>query len=394
MRTLQRYILLELVRVLVLIVGGLSLLLVFVGVFQEAVERGLGPLQALAIVPYVVPSMLPFTIPATLLLSVCIVYGRLSADFEITAAKAAGVKVTSLLFPAFFLGAVLTVCSLILNDQVIPWSMANIQRIVTLAMEDIFFDVLSSQNLVEYPSHGFSVSVSGVDRDQNRLIRPVIRYTPGGKEPVVMQALSAVVRFDHEQQKILIQPDVAWIDAPSNFVVLLKGQELPLPIPFGNRKIVSRHLTIANIETQMDELEVSQSRTAETQSIEMAFALGLGDFEQLTQPRFQLFAARQTQDQTLARRHKTELHNRFALSCSCLFFVLVGGPFSILQARRQFLTTFFICFAPILLIYYPVVLLMMNLARTGAVNPAWAMWLGNGLLLIFALITLRRASRN
>ncbi len=102
MSILQRYILVDLIKVLLLVITIMTVLLVFVGVFKEAVDRGLGPLHMLQILPYIVPSLLPYTIPATLLLAVCIVYGRLAADYEITAAKAAGINVLSLLAPAFF----------------------------------------------------------------------------------------------------------------------------------------------------------------------------------------------------------------------------------------------------------------------------------------------------
>ena len=131
---LQRYILFELLRVFTFLLSILTVLLVFVGVFREATMSGLGPFQALRILPYVVPNLLPFTIPATLLLTVCIVYGRMSGDQEITAAKAAGINVLSLLWPSFLLGAVLSVCSLILVDQAIPWANAKIQKIVTLVL--------------------------------------------------------------------------------------------------------------------------------------------------------------------------------------------------------------------------------------------------------------------
>ena len=107
MKLLQRYILGELVRVFLLLVIVLTLMLVFVGVFREATERGLGPVQILQILPYVVPSMLPFTVPATLLLSVCVVYGRISGDLEVIAAKSAGISALQLLIPAFLLGLVL-----------------------------------------------------------------------------------------------------------------------------------------------------------------------------------------------------------------------------------------------------------------------------------------------
>ena len=78
MRILQRYILIELIRVLLLVISVLTVLLLFVGVFQTAAEYGLGPLQVLPLLPYIAPSMLPYTIPATLLLSVCVGFGGLA----------------------------------------------------------------------------------------------------------------------------------------------------------------------------------------------------------------------------------------------------------------------------------------------------------------------------
>ena len=93
MKLLQRYILGELVRVFLLLVVVLTVMLVFVGLFREAADSGLGLVQILQIMPYVVPSMLPFTIPATLLLSVCVVYGRISGDLEVVAPVLPGVPV-------------------------------------------------------------------------------------------------------------------------------------------------------------------------------------------------------------------------------------------------------------------------------------------------------------
>ncbi|HBL46861.1 MAG TPA: YjgP/YjgQ family permease, partial [Planctomycetaceae bacterium] len=91
---------------------------------------------------------------------------------------------------------------------------------------------------------------------------------------------------------------------------------------------------------------------------------------------------------------KTALSSRFALSCSCFFFVLVGCPFSIAQARRQFLTSFFLVFLPILLFYYPIVLLAINLAKLGKIEPTWSLWAGNAGLLIVAIHMLRKVLRN
>ena len=64
MRLLQRYILFELLKVFVFLLSILTVLLVFVGVFREVASSGLGPVQILQILPFVVPSLMPFTIPA------------------------------------------------------------------------------------------------------------------------------------------------------------------------------------------------------------------------------------------------------------------------------------------------------------------------------------------
>lgn len=152
----------------------------------------------------------------------------------------------------------------------------------------------------------------------------------------------------------------------------------------------ARNLSIHTLEREMD--KISRMRTAEDQRrvIANVFALSQGEFPRLGEPapgtRLPEAIGR------LERFHKmdTEVHSRYAMACSCLFFVLIGSPFSILQARRQFLTNFFLCFLPILLGYYPIVLLFATLSKGAEVDPAWAMWTGNAILLVVAAVILRK----
>ena len=125
-----------------------------------------------------------------------------------------------------------------------------------------------------------------------------------------------------------------------------------------------------------------------------AFALSQGNYFQLNDPRLRDHGI--VTDGLLVRYKKleTEVHTRLALACSCFFFVLVGSPFSILQGKRQFLTNFFLCFVPILLVYYPVVLLTQNLAKNDDLDPAWGMWIGNGILLVVGLWIFRKVLKH
>ena len=162
MRQVERYVMVELLRVFGGLITVSTLLLVFVGVFGEARKFDLGIWQVLQIMPYVIPSLMPYTIPATLLLSVCVVYGRMAGDNEIIAVRAAGIHVMHLMWPSFFLAGILSVLALFLTDQIIPWSFGNIERIVALAIEDIIFDKLRTENQINDKDHGITINVTGV----------------------------------------------------------------------------------------------------------------------------------------------------------------------------------------------------------------------------------------
>ena len=181
MPLLYRHILGQLLKVFAGVLGILTLLMIVGGAFQEVSKHGLGVFQTLQILPYIIPSLLPFAIPVAVLLTVCIVYGRMSADQEITAAKAAGIPVVTLLWPALFLGGALSAGSLLLTDQAIPWSVGNIRRVVAMAMEDIVLDMLSSHNELALPQGGMSISVRGVTG--NTLTAPIVRFTSAEANP-------------------------------------------------------------------------------------------------------------------------------------------------------------------------------------------------------------------
>jgi lipopolysaccharide export system permease protein len=384
MKLLQRYILGELLRVFALLLSALTVLLVFVGVFRQVSEFGLGPLQVLKILPFVVPSLMPFTIPATLLLTVCVVYGRIAGDQEVTAAKAAGINVLSLLWPAFLVASLASIGSMVLTDQAIPWAVENIQRVVTHAMEDIFLDQLRAKHTASDPVRGYAITVWDVRG--KTLIHPVFEYTPsGGHNTVTVQAEEATIKFDMEAKQVILHMVGVRIDIPGRGETRIKEQEHPFPLPFKTEDPKPRHLTIRQLNQRVNEIIDDSNQRQDYRDMVTAASLLLGDYQRLCDTdAADLQKAREFNRRDLAKL-KTEIHSRFALSSSCLFFVLLGGPFSIMQAKRQFLISFFICFLPILVIYYPIALLMLNLAKTSYVDPVWAVWVSNGILLVASL---------
>ena len=392
MRLLQRYILFELLRVFGSLIIVLTVLLVFVGVFNKVSESGLGPHEVVQILPFVVPSLLPFTIPATLLLAVCVVYGRIAGDQEVTAAKAAGINVLSLLWPSFLLGVVLSVCSLVTTDQMIPWAVDNIQRKGTEAMENIFLDQLRSKRSAANKDQGWSLSV--IDVIGKKLIYPLFEYTPPGRSTITVQADEATIEFDIEKQRVVLHLVRGEIDTSDRANISFDEEVYPFPLPFENSKPKPRHLSIRNINHRLKEVTDKLDEAQRERDIETACALLIGDFDRLDEADLTRYETQFDRSRKDLAKLRTAIHLRFSLASSCFFFALLGGPFAIVLAHRQFLTSFFLCFGPILVGYYPIVLLMMNISKSGTVNPAWAMWVGNGLVLVASAVVLHKVLRH
>jgi lipopolysaccharide export system permease protein len=391
---LQRYILGELLRVFAFVLFCMTVLVNFVGVFQTATERGLGQKQVWQVLPYIVPSMLPFTIPAALLLTVCLVYGRMAGDQEITAAKAAGISVLTILWPSILLSAVLSVASLLLTDQVIPWALARIEQTIVQTMEEVFLERLRTDH--QFVDRHLGLQISVADVRGRTLIKPVIRHVPKKGRSYTLMADEATIRLDIAAQRALVHVKHGYIDlsrgrTTEHIRIDEKTEEFSLEKELGKPK--PRNLPIAVIEEQMAAAVEEENGARERRLVDAALALSTGDFERLGT--LKNWDARPEDEHSSAyHRLRTEIHSRYAMSCSCLFFALLGGPFAIYKARSQFLTSFLYCFVPIVAAYYPLVLGMITQAKQGNVDPMWAMWLGNALLLAASWLLLRRVMRH
>src|SRR5262245_42721936 len=98
MRTITRYVALDLIKVFSLTLSGLTLFILLILIGNEARRMNLGPGPTVQIMQYMLPLALAFAIPASILFAACFVYGRLSADNEAVAVKSLGISPMSLLW--------------------------------------------------------------------------------------------------------------------------------------------------------------------------------------------------------------------------------------------------------------------------------------------------------
>ena len=381
MSLLQRQILKELISVFILALVVMTVLMVFVGIIREAMEHGLGPMQIIQILPYIVPSLLPLMIPATLLLTVSTVYGRMSGDQEVVATKAAGINVVSLISPSLVMGVVLSAGSLFLTDQVIPWGTKQIKNVVVNALEDIFLDRLKTDLQFVDRKRGIAITVAEVKG--NTLIMPTFSYTPHNQSTITIQAREATIKFDLEAQQLKLQLKHGLIDAPNNQKIWIEDDVFPLPLPGEVRKIRPSDLTLKQIERELKNVAAAKIQSTEHQAIETAFTLMMGEYQRFYEKPFERIHNQRETNQLMTYKLSAESHGRVALAWSCLFFVWVGSPFSIMRGNKQFYKSFFLCFTPVILVYYPLMLLIINQSKSGTIDPTFFVWIPN-LILFFA----------
>lgn len=390
---LQRYIFGEILRVFTFVLIVLTVLVIFAGVVQQALERGLSLQHTLKILPFIVPSMMPFTIPAALLLTVCVVFGRIAGDNEIIAAKAAGINVLSLLWPAFILGGVLSLSCLVLTDQVIPWAERKIETTIVQALEEIFFEQIRANRSFADQSKGIHIIVGGVEG--KTLTQVMIQYATRGGRVSTVYADKAKIDIDLDRRLLRVSMDRGYMDTPGGRISLNRPWSDTIRWDPATSKPKARHLTIDTIHDELALSSAARAELRERQFVECFLEMGRGRSE-----RGAAAAASATLPQKIwvaddwYHKLRTELHSRYALACSCFFFVLLGSPFAILMAKNQVLTSFLLCFGPIAGGYYPLMLGLMTQAKTGNLDPAWSMWIGNGILALVAWHVIGKVMRH
>lgn len=393
MKIITRYVLWELLQVFLVALSALTLFMLVVGLVKEAQQQGLGLLQILMLVPYVVPEAMRFAVPGTMLFAVASVFGRMSASNEVTALKAAGVSPMALIWPAITLAMVVSFVSVWLNDVAVSWGRDGIRRVVVNSVEEIIYGRLKQQR--SYSTSQVSINVKGVEG--RVLIRPTLTFLSGESgTPATVSAEEAMLKANPDAGSLVVtfrNGTLHMGDYTASFPDTIERQ-VPLDA-------VSRKETIS---TSPSEIPMAQFATAKKEQIALIskveqiaagkVALGLvtGRIEHSLPffTRYEHELLRHERNRLI--RVEMEPWRRWANGFSCVCFVLVGAPMAIRMRNADFLTSFFMCFLPILLVYYPVFILGVDQAKRGDVPPV-AVWFGNVLIVLWGWWLLRRVIR-
>jgi len=392
LRILTRYVVIDLLKVFFLTLGVMTLLLFVVLLGRQAVDRGLGLGPLLRMAPYILPEAMQFTLPGALLLATTGVYGRMAASNEIVAVKSLGITPMVFVWPTLVLAVLVSLTAVFLNDLAVSWGRLGQERIFLESMEAVAYGQLRTRGT--FSVGGVSLNVRGVE--DRTLMRPtVIRQGKGDQPATIITAESAEFRaYPHRGELVLRLRN--W-EAEGPLAVVWPGEReeiIPLDEFFGNKNRTRSPSTYALSEIGSAKAEQRQkiSQIRQEKTTRAAYALLMGSFDELSDDAWNLQnQALRNAEKRLYRFH-TEPYRRWASGFSCLAFVIIGIPVAVIFRKGEFLASFFICFLPILLVYYPLLMFSLSGAKNGSLPPQ-TLWIGNLVLLVCGAWLMRRVAR-
>ena len=393
MNKLTRYVVGELLKVFLVTLTGMTFLMLIVGLVQEAIRQGLGPMPVLRLIPYAIPNALRFAVPGTMLFAACSVYGRLAASNEITAIKSLGISPIMAIKPAWMLAFLVSLAAVWVNDLAVSWGHQGMRRVILHSVEQIAYGMLRTQR--SYSCSQFSINVKRVDG--RKLVLPTISiHSKDGSPATVLVAQEAELRSDPEQNVLRLRLTNGRVTVGDRVTMVFPDTIEPqIPLSDAARSGDSgspSQCPLWRIDSEIREQEERIRSLREEMATEAAYQMLTGDLASLTHPSWTDKVNRVHEAVSRVHRLETEPWRRWANGFSCLFFVMVGTPLAIRMRNADLWSSFAVCFLPILIVYYPLLALGVGRAKAGDLPP-YSVWLGNVILAAAGLWLMRKVLR-
>lgn len=354
-KIISRYIFREIALPFFLILFVLTFVLLMGKILQIMdlmVNKGISVVDILHLVMLIMPSFLMFTIPIALLVSILIAMGTFSADNEITALKAAGVSLLQIYYPVAIASLLTFICTIVIGYYLVPQS--------NFATKKLLFE-LATQN----------ASIGIKEKVFNSDFKDLLVYAD--KIPANGEYMEGVIISDKrstEEQNTIIAKKAFLVADTKRMIVKLRLEN-------GSIHTVSPDLkNYRKVDFRIYDLILDLSTTLATYSEEYKSSTEMTLTELLQRMK------KPGLDGSAIRELAIEVHKKFSIPLSCIFFGLLALPLGI-TSHRAVKSRGFAVGIIIVAAYYLLRIGGEALAETGKLSPAVGVWTPN---VIFAII--------
>ncbi len=398
MKTIDRYILKQLISVTFLGVLSLTMLLLLGQLFKELhallVESGAPPTIVIDFILQVIPFSLTFSVPWGFLTAVLLVYGRLAADNELTSMRMAGLSLWRLSVPAIGMGIALSALCYYINIEVAPKGKNAMSDLVMKAAMDNPRNLLnSSQSVTKLDKVQLYIEQRSGDELKGLHVYPIAKGSDMSSDFDAIHAESATIGdFDLKSRLLQLTLKNARIERGSGALTDMPAiavMPLRIHIPIKDqRKLKSNRFTNSEIAYVLNHIKT-------TLQLDMK-ALERYEDNAAVQPAFpcaDLLWAEVRKDVNYYNSMKqkknrlafeTEGVQRASFACACIVFSLIGVPLAI-TARRKDTSTGFAIGILVAAVYF-VALVFCELSRKSeGITPYIVLWLPNIICAAYAI---------
>lgn len=382
--TLQRFMALEILRVMVLGVLAISVLYLAVVAYQTV----RGGVQLSLIWPFLIKIFaypLYYSLPLALLFGVTLTLGRMVGDLEVAAMRCHGASHLQIYFPVLTLAVLVSVVAYLVNGWVVPrlrYERRNLQQYVVRQLENLGAGV---NRTILLPDGGGSLKVGAYDGTELRKVHIDLyrnlqsRFVPAIRDKLPEKLPSKVTVLAREGKLQITERH-------DGIIVHLRGVELLIPE------------TITGTPTGSDKFHHKFAIT-ESLAIPLTFAKKKPSTKDLTSP--DLAARVDTLRSELSldpdnsglrrslNKARSEWHRRLAFAISAITFPLIGISLCLLLNHRSRLVPFFAGNVTVLALFYPLLMVGSSLGERG-LFPALSLALPNLVLLAAGVYLTRK----
>ncbi len=128
----------------------------------QLLHKGLDVPSLFSVLPYMALYTMPHALPSSLLTATVMSYGRLSADNEITATKAAGIHLHHLVTPVVIVGIFFSILTLYLNAEVLPRSYFKVRQLQEKAVKRVLAThFITAKKKIDF--HPYQIFIGSVE---------------------------------------------------------------------------------------------------------------------------------------------------------------------------------------------------------------------------------------
>ncbi len=289
-------------------------------VFKE-MERLLGDTSALPFsaalkfIAFVVPYSLIFTIPWALLTAILLVFGRMSADNEMTALRMTGRSMPRICAPVFVLAVLMSVVCYFVNVELAPFCKNSIKRLfydLTLERPQMLFQPGKIVN--KFP--GFSIYTGA--RDDKKLRDVEIFEAGGGYNFRYTRASRAEVETADGVADFVLRLHHAHIETPKGAEV--KNMDVLNDLQSINLAETAISFPLSKLKEKTERVTASMKDTG---TLWQEVRTGINSVTNLPA------------DKKVISASLTEANMRYSFSLACITFAIVGIPLGITAQRRE-----------------------------------------------------------